>query len=261
LRRLLVPSVLVLTLLALGAWSGSAAAIVCPEVSGNVAACCGPVTPNPGPNSGCCPSSCCGTSACCGASPCCGTGAAEPACPVMQITISSTPEPSVAGHRVTISGQRTGAASGVAVELWQELPGQASFQRVAQTTTNSGGQYAFVRVAQTDASWYTKADGAISATLAEHVRAAIGFVAHARGDRIAVLSGHVAPGHAGERIILQQHTATGWRTIATTRLGSKSKFSLRHRFAHGGAATLRAVFGGDARNVRSTSAPVGLNVR
>jgi hypothetical protein len=254
-RRLLVPLVLLLTFVALGAWSGSAGAIVCPEATDSAIPCCGPVTPNPGPNSGCCPSSCCGGSACCAAA------GAEPACPVVQITISSTPDPSLAGHRVTISGQRAGAASGVTVELWQKLPGQASFQRVARTTTSSGGQYTFVRVVQTDASWYTKADGATSATLAERVRAAIGFVAHARGGRIAVLSGHVTPGHAGERITLQRHTAKGWRTIATARLGSKSNFSLRHRFAHRGVATLRAVFGGDARNVSSTSPPVSVKVR
>ncbi len=168
-RRLLVALVLVLTFLALGAWSGSAGAIVCPEASDN-APCCGPVTPNSGPPSGCCPASCCGSAACCGG------GAAEPACPAVQLTISSSPDPSVAGRRVTHLRRLAGASSGTAVDLWQELPGQSSFHRVAQTTTDSSGGYTFVRgagVVQTNASWYTTSGGATSRTLVQQVGAVV----------------------------------------------------------------------------------------
>src|SRR5690242_13856733 len=154
-RRLLVLLVLLLTFLALGAWSGSAGAIVCPEASDNAFTCCGPVTPNPGPSSGCCPSPCCGSSPCCAAA-----GGAEPACPVVQLTISASPNPSVAGLPLTISGRLQSGASGRAVDLWQELPGQSTFKRVAQTTTDGSGGYKFARglgVVRTNTSWYTKA--------------------------------------------------------------------------------------------------------
>jgi hypothetical protein len=251
-RRLLVPLILLLTFLALGAWSGSAGAIVCPEASDSAFTCCGPVTPNPGPSAGCCPSSCCGT------------GAAEPACPVALLTISSSRNPSLAGLPLTISGRLESGASGQTVELWQELSGQTAFKRVAQTTTDGSGGYKFTRglgVVNTNVSWYAKAGSATSARLLEHVRAYIGLTARARGGRVVAVSGYVMPVHAGERITLQQQTAKGWRTIATARLGSKSRFFLRHRFAHRGATTLRALLSADARNLRSGSRPVSVTVR
>jgi hypothetical protein len=259
-RRLLVPSVLVLTFLALGAWSGSAGAIVCPEATDNVT-CCGPVTPNPGPPSGCCPASCCSSASCCGG------GAAEPACPVVQLTISSSPDPSVAGRRVTISGGLAGASSGTAVDLWQELPGQSSFHRVAQTTTNSSGRYAFARgagVVETNTSWYTTSGGATSRTLVQQVGAVVQLQsssAHPATGKAVTLSGRVSPAHAGERILLQKRTKQGWRTIASTALGSGSRFALRHRFAHSGTLVLRALLRADRRNTQSASSALPISVR
>ncbi len=262
-RRLLAASALVLTVLALGAWSGSAAAVVCPQASG-ATPCCGATAFSPAAYrpalvpGGCCPPSCCASSACCAG------GAAEPACPLVQLTISSSRNPSSAGLPLTISGRLGNGASGQSVELWQELPGQSAFKRVAQTTTDGSGGYKFVRslgVVNTNASWYAKAGSAISGTLVEHVRAFVGLAARARSGRVVALSGHVTPGHAGELVTLQQQTAQGWRTIGTVRLGSKSGFNLRHRFAHRGATSLRAVFGGDSRNVRSTSQALSVKVR
>lgn len=253
-HRRLVPLVLVLTFLALGAWSGSAGAIVvCPQTG----TCCGPPTPAHDAAAPCC------TTTCCGSSTCCAAGDVEPACPATRLTISTSPDPSVAGQSVTISGRLTGGASGTSVSLWQKLAGQSSFRNVAQTTTNASGDYTFARGAgtvQKDTSWYTTASGARSATQLQRVSAQVKLVTWTVAGGLVKLHGHVAPSHRGEAIALQRHTAKGWRTIARTVIGRLSRFTLLHRFAHKGNVQLRALFGGDSSNTRSASAPLRLLV-
>ena len=164
---------------------------------------------------------------------------------------------------MTISGQRAGAAAGTTVELWQELPGQSRFHRVAQTTTNPSGHYTFVRVAQTNASWHTTASGAKSRTVVQSVSAVIHLTASSArpaAGRADTFSGRVSPSHRGERIVLQERTAHGWRTLGSATLGSRSRFALRHRFAHKGKLVLRALLGADRRNTQSASAPMRIVV-
>jgi hypothetical protein len=163
---------------------------------------------------------------------------------------------------VTISGLLTGGSAGATVYLWQKLPGQASFQRVAQTTTNAAGDYTIVRssgVMTTNASWYTTSSGATSATWGQRVSAQVKLLTWVIAGARVKLSGRVSPSHAGERITLQRRTGSGWRTIAGSVIGP-SRFTVRHRFAHGGNVLLRAVFGGDARNARAVSAPLKIFV-
>ncbi len=61
--------------------------------------------------------------------------------------------------------------------------------------------------------------------------------------------------------MLQKRTEQGWRTIASTALGSRSRFALRHRFAHSGTLALRALFGADPRNTQSASSVLQISVR
>jgi hypothetical protein len=185
---------------------------------------------------------------------------------VSQLSIASNPNPSVDGQKVTISGRLLGGSSGTTVSLWQKLPGQATFTRVAQTTTNSTGNYSIVRGAgmvQMNTTWYTSTGtgGATSRKLPQRVDAQVKLVTWTVANRLLKLKGHVSPSHRGERIALQRRTANGWQTIATTVIGRLSRFTVRHRFAHKGSVTLRAVFAGDARNVQSASAPVRILVR
>ncbi len=269
-RRALVPLVFVLTVLALGVLPGSAGAIACPQGSADTTdtTCCGPPTPAEPATAAvpkCCPGGCCDTSTTCCTTACCGSGA-EPACVSPSLTIATSPDPSVAGRRVTVSGRLTGGSAGATVELWQELPGQSSFQRVASTSTNAAGDYSFVRAAgvvQMNTSWYASATGALSQTIVEHVDAVIRLAAssaHPAAGKAVTFSGHVSPAHGGERIVLQERTSRGWRTIGSALLGSRSRFSLRHRFAHRGALVLRALLAADPRNVQSASAPVRISV-
>jgi hypothetical protein len=165
---------------------------------------------------------------------------------------------------VTISGKLTSASTQAVVYLWQQLVGQPSFTRVAQTSTNASGDYTFALgagVVQANVSWYTSTTGATSPTVLQRVGANVRFVSWVVHGALVKLSGHVSPSHPGERILLQRYTlAKRWHTVAISVIGPQSVFTVRHRFAHGGRVLLRAVFGGDARNMRSTSAPLRIFV-
>jgi hypothetical protein len=192
--------------------------------------------------------------------PCCGppvvTAAAEPAfvccgtpqpinCPV-ELTASSSPNPSIAGQKVTISGRWSGGTSGQTVDLWQELPGAKTFTKVAHTTTGSLGDFQFVRKGvQTNRKWYVSVGSAHSLTIAQRVKAKVS---------LAGLNGRVSPNHSGERVLVEARNGSGWAVIARPRLSHASTFSIGP--THG---EIRAVFAGDRRNIRSVSPPVVLH--
>jgi hypothetical protein len=180
------------------------------------------------------------------------------------LTISSSRDPSTARQAVEISGRvmpATGAA-GTTATLWQELPGQKSFHRVAQTKTDSTGAYKFRRQAgsvQTNRSWFVAAIGLKSLPLTQMVKAVVSLTVSAKktgnGESVT-FKGHVTPSHAGERIRLQERSATGWKLIASVRLTGSSTFSMRKSFVGSRSALVRAALGADSRNVASHSATV-----
>jgi hypothetical protein len=213
----------------------AAPAIICPlEPNSTVTTCCGPPVV---------------TAARAAVIPCCGpvtvARASAIACPVIPLTISSSRDPSTAGQSVTISGHWIGGRAGPNVVLWQKLPGSTSFKRLAHTTTSSSGDYKFVRSGvETNREWYVAVSGVHSLTIQQRVRAVV-TLNIANGS----FRGRVSPNHAGERVLFEQDTASGWKVIARPRLSRDSGYSVASRLA----PSLRAVFPGDRRNVRSVS--------
>jgi phospholipase C len=65
-------------------------------------------------------------------------------------------------------------------------------------------------------------------------------VAPVPGERV-VFSGRVTPARAGQRVRFQQRDRGGWRTIATPRLSTTSRFSLARRLTSAGAVTFRVM--------------------
>jgi hypothetical protein len=278
-RRLILPSSLVflaaslcvLALLSPAGAAGSVPHIICPQRSG-VITCCPP--PTSGANGAksrphivpCCPvpTNCCPASAgaCCAQAACCVTP-----CTTGGLTIASSPDPSTAGRKVVISGGLTSnpPASGATVALWRELSGQSTFHQVAQTTTDSAGQYTFTLkpgMVNADQHWYVTANGLQSPTLHQSVNAVVGLaglhsiaVGHAM-----MLRGHVTPSHAGQVVLIEQRKGSQWTVIARPRLGHASNYGVMHRFARSGAVTLRAVLPGDSRNNRSDSGTLTVTV-
>jgi hypothetical protein len=167
-----------------------------------------------------------------------------------------------------ISGALTATppASGAQVVLWRERSGQSTFNHIAQTTTNSTGQYTFTLKAgmvDADQKWYVTANGLTSATLTQHVVALVGL----SGRRtIAVrqamlLHGHVTPSHAGQAVLLEQRHGSHWTVIARPRLGRFSSYGVMYRFTRSGTIDLRAVLPGDVRNDQSDSPTFAVTVK
>jgi phospholipase C len=184
-----------------------------------------------------------------------------------RLTIASVPTPSTAGGPVVIYGRVSGSpTSGVGVVLWHRLAGQRDFSAVGQTTTNSSGHYSIVLgpgVVTTNREWYVTAREERSRVVDQRVHARVSLSASATNavpGAVVTLSGTVTPAHAGERVLIEQLGAGGWRTIAKPRLDRQSKLAVRYRFAHGGLLQLRAVLPGDERNITSTSPAVTIDV-
>jgi len=268
-RRLIIPSSLlfvVATLCVLPMPSPAGAAwslprIICPQQPGSGIVPCCPL-PVEAPNGAigtesrpqivpCCPQS--GTN-CCAATACCTTP-----CTPGSLTIAASPNPSTAGRKVVISGGLTSTpAAGATVALWRELSGQSSFHQVAQTTTDSTGQYKFTLKRGTvnaDQQWYVTANGLQSPTLDQQVNALVdlaGLHSVVIGQAM-LLGGHVTPSHAGQVVLIEQRKGSQWAVIARPRLGQTSNYGVMRRFTRAGKVALKTVFPGDSRNIRSSS--------
>lgn len=164
-------------------------------------------------------------------------------------------------------GLTSNPVSGAQVVLWRELAGQSSFHQLAQTTTDSAGQYTFTMrrgSVNADQRWYVTANGLTSPTLQQEVNALVGLAAAshtAKAGQPVALTGHVAPSHAGAIVLIQQSRGGSWVVIARPRLSHSSGFTLSHKFSHAGAVKLRAVLPADARNNRSNSPTLIVTVK
>jgi hypothetical protein len=275
----LVASVCVLALSTPAGASGSGP-IVCPQARGPMIVPCCPVPiesahsrPDVVP---CCPTptngSCCsqGTTCCSQGTTCCtqGTTCCTGTCTPGDLTIASSPDPSLAGHKVVISGGMTlKPTAGTQVVLWRELIGQTSFHQVTQTTTDSAGQYRITLnggMVNADQQFYVTAGGLQSPTLHQQVNALVALSASRRsvgtGTPIT-LRGHVTPSHAGETVLIEQLFGKRWMVVARSRLGHASNYTLSHRFQQAGGKKLKAVLLADARNARSSSPTVTVTVK
>jgi phospholipase C len=184
---------------------------------------------------------------------------------VRALTIHAAPNPATVGGAVTISGLRSGPGhGGIAVVLWQRLAGQRHFHRLLQTPTDISGHYSIVRSGVgTNHHWYVRARTLRSRTVDERVHALVTLLASttgaAPGESVSFV-GHVTPSHAGQRVLLEQRVAGGWRVLARPRLDRGSSFGVRHSFSRAGAVSLRVELPGDPRNIRSLSPVVAIDV-
>lgn len=224
--------------------------IVCPlEPAGSIPCCTAPIVRAAAVLPICCPVP---------------TGAAIIPCPVPEVTVSTQPNPSRAGQRVTITGTGRLFPTDTTVSLWQELPNQQSFHQVASTGTDGSGAYKFVRgPIDTNRRWYVVAGGAQSSTLDQQVSAIVTLSTPARTAKVGkpmLLTGRVTPTHAGERLTLQQLTGHGWRSVRSAKIGHNSTYAFRAVFTRAGHLKLRTVLPADGRNVRSASAVLDLTI-
>jgi hypothetical protein len=251
----LLPSIALVAVAGLGASTAHARArpsmIPCPLVAAAPGPpCCGPpIASRPAETAvDCCPLRASGNVppiCCVGASPC-------------SVTISASPDPADGAQRITVSGTVFGGApAGMAVQLWQQVAGDASFSKAASTTVGSDGTYSFTApgTVNTNRQWYVTVGALQSATLAEPVSAAVTLQVRT-GRRSATVHGAVAPSHSGETVLLQRKLGRKWVTIARPVLSHDSRFSVRYGGGRRVKETLRAVLPADAKNMRSFSSTV-----
>ncbi len=189
------------------------------------------------------------------------------------LTINAIPNPIDAGEGVFIYGHlNVPPVGGQTIILYHHLAGSGrGYTRVGQTTTDSHGFFEFTRaedVVTSNRSWFVREAGVHqihSRTVFERVAALVSLSAStstAVTGQPVVFTGHVDPSHAGERVVLQQETASGdWRSLKSDRLDGASNYSITHRWRFAGDHTVRVLFPSDVRNIRSTANPVTVAVQ
>ncbi len=189
------------------------------------------------------------------------------------LTINAIPNPIDAGEGVLIYGHlNVPPVGGQTIVLYHHLAGSGlGYTHVGQTTTDSRGFFEFTReedVVMTNRSWFVREAGIHqihSRTVFERVAALVSLTASATTavtGQPVVFTGHVDPSHAGERVVLQEQTASGdWRGLKSARLDGGSNYSITKSWRFAGDHTVRVVFPSDARNIRGTANPVTVAVQ
>jgi hypothetical protein len=182
------------------------------------------------------------------------------------LTINAVPQQIIAGEGVTLYGRLTGPDAGHrAVRLFHRVGSNRGFTLVGVTTTDANGYYEFTRaegVVLTNRSWFVRGPAqAHSRTVNERVSALVSLAAPAtqvQTSHWAVFTGNVAPGHAFERVVLEQRRAgtDQWQTLTTRFTGRGSHYRIAYRWRVPGVYELRVTFPGDRRNVRTSSDPI-----
>jgi len=189
------------------------------------------------------------------------------------LTINAIPNPIDSGEGVFIYGHlNVPPVANQPIVLYHHLAGSGrGYTRVGETTTDSHGFYEFTRaedVVTTNRSWFVRDAGIHqihSRTMFERVAALVSLSAStstAVTGQPVTFTGHVDPDHAGERVVLQEETASGdWRSVKSGRLDGASNYSIVHRWRFAGDHTVRVLFPSDARNILGVANPVTVAVQ
>jgi hypothetical protein len=179
------------------------------------------------------------------------------------LTIHAVPNHIIAGEAVLIYGRLEGPGHGdQLITLYHRINPDPGFTVIGHTTTNSLGEYEFIRpdgLVQTNRNWFVRGPGLThSRTVHERVDALVSLAASSPTGLTRhpiVFSGHVTPDHAGSVVALQEQNGStdGWRTLKRGIVGAGSNYNISFAWRVPGAYDLRVVFRGDARNTAAAS--------
>jgi hypothetical protein len=201
-------------------------------------------------------------------------GVANPVTVVVQqkqipgFTISTSDQLISYGQQVTISGVLDKADTGTPVTLWARTASQSTFTPIADTTTGSGGSYAFAPQAPASNTVYqvrtTLAPRRHSAVLFEGVQDVLTLTPSSTTSEVGghvTFTGTVLPDKAGHVIYLQRLGADGdWHNEEIRVVTNASTFQFGWTFGKAGTYQFRARITGGGGNVGGASAPVTIQV-
>jgi phospholipase C len=189
---------------------------------------------------------------------------AEAASPA--VTLKASPNPSVAGQQIMLSGTVRGVKGGVTVTLWGRQANQRTFRASMRTRTGPHGGFKFKLKPGsifTNRFWFASASSGRSGILSERVQAAMTVAASDTipppGETVS-FSGHVAPSYAGHRFTLQQNTGSGWQVLARPWLDRNSNYSTTRILNTQGNLRVRAFMPKTQKNANSYSPVLGVSV-
>jgi hypothetical protein len=190
------------------------------------------------------------------------------------LTINATPNPIIAGEGVLIYGQLKGTdIAGKSIVLFHHISDSGQgYTRIGKATTDSHGFYEFIRaegIVETNRSWFVRLAGTPavhSRTVHERVAALVSLAASSTSALTrhpVTFTGHVAPNHAFERVVLQEQVGSSddWKALKSGRLGPGSNYSITYAWKVPGDHTVRVAFRGDNRNIRGESDSLAVAVQ
>ena len=152
------------------------------------------------------------------------------------ITLAASKPLVVYGTKVSLTGKANPAKGAVTVDLWARPYPEPAFAKVATTTTQGDGSYAFSLPPQIRTEYRTQfADGAAKAespVVTVLVRPKVTLaVKSVSGGKAKLRTGVVSTvSYAGKPVLVQRRNSQGgWTTVRTVKLGqfSTSTFSVR----------------------------------
>ena len=152
------------------------------------------------------------------------------------VTLAASKPLVVYGIRVSLTGKVNPVKGQVAVDLWARPYPETAFAKVATTTTQGDGSYAFSLPPQLRTEYRTQfADGALKAespVVTVLVRPKVTLAVKSVSGRTAKLRTGVVStvSYAGKPVLVQRRNSRGgWTTVRTVRLGdfSATTFSVK----------------------------------
>lgn len=177
------------------------------------------------------------------------------------------------GKSVKVTGRLTDAATskpviGMPVALYAKPAGK-SWTKIATATTNASGRVGktLKPASNTEYAWKSGRTSTWqsrqSATRAVGVRAAVTInpsTTTALPGTTVELRGSVAPKHAGQTVVLQRRTSTGWSKVKTATLYSTSTYRFKIQMPLTGKLVLRVVKPADGDHKVGASRPVEITI-
>jgi hypothetical protein len=168
------------------------------------------------------------------------------------------------GKSVTIGGYVTSDGAAVAGQSVSLSPASGAGAPSAPVQTGADGYYTVGVSPTSSATWTATAGAATSDAVRIEVQPKVTLsLSHLKStSRLTeIFSGSVAPKHAGSKVLVQKAVGTKWRTVASGRLDSRSRYRILWAVPYKTATyKLRTILPGHVDHAQGTSTTAKLKV-